>query len=57
MRYVDVVSAFDNTGYDTIAVSLQHKGLDQATFRWIRAMLENRNETAILGDTTVATER
>jgi hypothetical protein len=52
--FLDIEGAFNSTFYDSMRAALARHGVDHTIIRWIRATLEGRQATAILGETSVS---
>jgi hypothetical protein len=51
--FLDTEGAFDRTSYDTIKQASERHGIEPAICRWICAMLDSRNISAILSGETL----
>jgi hypothetical protein len=53
--FLNIEGAFNSTSYDSMCMALARHGVDHTIICWIRATLEGRQATAILGETCVST--
>jgi hypothetical protein len=47
--FLDIEGAFSNTSYDSMCTALSRHGAEHTIVRWVRATLEGRRATAMLG--------
>ena len=48
--FLDIEGAFNNTSYDSMCVALASLGVERTIVRWVKATLEGRRATAMLGN-------